>query len=345
MKLHNLEKVRLPNFSVSILVEVLDEAGLDSDVLLKQCGIPRESLGDPSAMISCQQELTAQMLFARISAARRDLWVKAGLRYRVIVYNTMGFTLATSHTLRDLLDLYEQYCDFSYTLSRFVFFDAGPETMGLTFDFSDVPRDLLDFQRCRDTVGLTVFFHEIWSGRFPFERIELANPSPVGTAFDFNAPVHGGYERTSWYWQKALMDTELPSTSTSLHTAYRRQLESLLSSMSQIDAFLERVVTYIDGAGEGSKTLSHVASLMHMSTRTLQRHLTERNVSFRALVNESRMRTAKRMLSDSSQSIAKIAWELGYSDPSCFYQAFRRSTNQSPTRYRKDISSEQREVA
>ncbi len=58
--------------------------------------------------------------------------------------------------------------------------------------------------------------------------------------------------------------------------------------------------------------------------------------SFKQLVIELRMRRAAQLLRDTERSIEEIAASVGYTDPSSFYEKFRRQFGKSPKAYRKE---------
>jgi AraC-like DNA-binding protein len=67
-----------------------------------------------------------------------------------------------------------------------------------------------------------------------------------------------------------------------------------------------------------------------MSTATLRRRLHAEGQSFAALKDARRATLARQFLQEASLSVADIATELGYSEPSAFYRAFRKWTGGSP---------------
>jgi AraC-like DNA-binding protein len=81
--------------------------------------------------------------------------------------------------------------------------------------------------------------------------------------------------------------------------------------------------------------VQEAAEIAGTSVRSLQRYLSSRQLSYSKLVSNLRFKTAKRQLAHTDQSIAEIASELGYSDPSHFARAFRRIAGVSPTEYRE----------
>lgn len=80
--------------------------------------------------------------------------------------------------------------------------------------------------------------------------------------------------------------------------------------------------------------LDAVAEAAGMSTRTLQRRLRERGLTYLNIVNRSRVQLASELLLHTNMQIREIAAALGYTDPPNFTRAFRRTTGISPQRFR-----------
>jgi AraC-like DNA-binding protein len=77
-------------------------------------------------------------------------------------------------------------------------------------------------------------------------------------------------------------------------------------------------------------TITMVANAMAMSARNLQRGLAAENTTFQALLDDARRELAVRHLSAPNATVAKVAWLVGFSEPSAFHRAFRRWTGHSP---------------
>ena len=78
-----------------------------------------------------------------------------------------------------------------------------------------------------------------------------------------------------------------------------------------------------------------LASLLNVSPTTLTRHLAKEGTNLRALGNQIRHQRACAMLRGSAQSIAQIAYLLGYRSQANFSSAFHRSSGQCPREYRQ----------
>ena len=78
-----------------------------------------------------------------------------------------------------------------------------------------------------------------------------------------------------------------------------------------------------------------IASTMGLTGKTLRRRLFQEGQSYRAIVDSMRRDAAVRLLDQSRLSVAEIGHRLGFSEPSAFHRAFRRSTGLTPVQYRR----------
>ncbi|SJN31393.1 Transcriptional regulator, AraC family [Mycetocola reblochoni REB411] len=87
-----------------------------------------------------------------------------------------------------------------------------------------------------------------------------------------------------------------------------------------------------------TRRVEDYAAVLGYSARTLNRacqRLTGKTV--KALLLERTMLEARRLLVDSSATVASIATELGFSEPTNFVSAFRREVGVTPQRFRSDL--------
>ena len=85
--------------------------------------------------------------------------------------------------------------------------------------------------------------------------------------------------------------------------------------------------------------INSVASKLNMSSRTLQRQLSNERTSFKELLQDTRSELAKQLLKKKSFTISEISFMLGYSDLGNFSRSFKRQTGLSPQEYRRESSS------
>ena len=85
-------------------------------------------------------------------------------------------------------------------------------------------------------------------------------------------------------------------------------------------------------SGEFSATA--LAHHLGMSVRSLNRLLSAEGTSYQLLLDGLRHELAARQLSDPRSSVWEVAFQLGFSDLSAFYRAFRRWTGTTPAEFR-----------
>jgi AraC-like DNA-binding protein len=85
---------------------------------------------------------------------------------------------------------------------------------------------------------------------------------------------------------------------------------------------------------DGAPGQALIAEDLCIGNRTLQRRLKEEGHSFSELLNDARLRLAKRYLRVKNLSIGETAYLLGFSDPSAFSRAFKKLSGQTATEYK-----------
>lgn len=85
---------------------------------------------------------------------------------------------------------------------------------------------------------------------------------------------------------------------------------------------------------QGPLTLASAARVLGLSTRSLQRALSDSGTSYRAEFKAFQVRRAQHFLREGSRNLAWIANEVGFSSLQHFATAFKRATGEAPSAYR-----------
>ena len=103
--------------------------------------------------------------------------------------------------------------------------------------------------------------------------------------------------------------------------------ESLLIKLKNLPVVTEGKTLPLDEAAEA----------LHMSGRSLRRHLSDLNTSYQQVTDRLKAEMAEQLLRDHSRSVAEIARHLGFGDVANFRKAFKRWLGKTPSEYRKGL--------
>src|SRR5665647_3656935 len=87
----------------------------------------------------------------------------------------------------------------------------------------------------------------------------------------------------------------------------------------------------------GEPRREEIASLLHMTDRTLQRRLNAEQVCFKNLLDEVRVEAVQKYLADNRLSLAQVSDLLGFVDQSNFFRACKRWFGVPPGLYRSQM--------
>jgi AraC-like DNA-binding protein len=113
-----------------------------------------------------------------------------------------------------------------------------------------------------------------------------------------------------------------------LLVSYLSQRKEDPTVVDQVEAYLRRAM------GSGNCTMTCCAMQLGTSPRTLQKRLTRHGTTFSRIMEQQRIRAAKRALLDTNCTLDQIADRLGYAEKSSLIRAFKRATKSTPSTFR-----------
>lgn len=156
----------------------------------------------------------------------------------------------------------------------------------------------------------------------------------------FQAPVLFDCARNEVVFEATDLDKPQRHAEPRLQEVLERQLEGLMAQLPPDHSLVSRVKGHlVDHLLDGEPAVGTVAAKMRLSSRTLQRRLTDEGTSFAKLLADVRCEEARRHLQKSQTSINEVAFLLGFLEVSAFHRAFKRWTGQTPAEYRRSFRS------
>ncbi len=156
-------------------------------------------------------------------------------------------------------------------------------------------------------------------------------------------PVHFEYPTLMTTIPVRFMSMRIDNSDPKLRQILEKQAMALMEphapSSDEYSDFFETLQQHIwNGMQDGQFSAEEVAGKMGYSLRSFYRKLSENGHSYRSILDDARLRLAKRYLSDFSLSHTEVALLLGYSEQSSFIRAFRNWMGITPGEYREQIA-------
>ena len=174
--------------------------------------------------------------------------------------------------------------------------------------------------------------------RIPLRTLDFACPAPVHRQDYhkfFGAPVLFDQPVTRLVFSSSYLSLPIIRSDVALESFLREAPANILIRYRHDNDLSARVRAQLNALPMADwPSLEELASGLGMSVPTLRRRLRGEGQSFGTIKDELRFVTAERLLQENSLSVAAVAAELGYSEPSAFYRAFHKWMGQSPGRFR-----------
>ncbi|WP_426131354.1 AraC family transcriptional regulator [Pararhizobium sp. PWRC1-1] len=176
--------------------------------------------------------------------------------------------------------------------------------------------------------------------RLPIRRVDFrCSAPPVGTDYRlfFGAPVRFDQPQTRLIFDAQFLKLPPIRDERSLRDFLRHAPANILVRYRH-DAGLAATIREKLHASSPSAwpSLEVLADRLRLSVATLRRRLQLEGENYRSLKDEMRRALAMEALLNGNLSVADLAIELGFSEPSAFHRAFRKWAGVSPASFRRN---------
>jgi AraC-like DNA-binding protein len=166
---------------------------------------------------------------------------------------------------------------------------------------------------------------------FPFPR------PPHGSVYPLLFPGPVSFEAARAHFALDAKYLALPQRrdDAQLRTMLQRALPLTVLQYRRDRLLVQRVRRLLAERPDEPHDADAVARQLHVSTRTLHRHLGQEGASLQALKDEVRRDRAVELLARTARPVKAVARAVGFSDEKSFSRAFRGWTGRSPRAYRR----------
>ena len=330
------QRMALPAAYLKLFVQHAAAMGLDVEPLLEGTGLSVKGLLTTEQAIDFD---TVHRLLGRVRQRFGEGWHLAlGERFTVPAHGALGFAVVTAPDGRSAVEVLLRYFGIrgpflwpsgavegeEYVI-RFHESQALGEERGLLIELALLSmQGLIERPLGHTLKGARLAF------AFPKPSYHEALERSFHADLRFDARRHTLRLPLAWLAQPCALHDE------AMHRyLLARCEEELLETAGGLPAevAVRQALLATPGHMPG---LGEIAAAQNLSTRTLIRRLKRGGTSYRAIREAVRRTLATDYLDNSSLSISRIAYRLGYQDPSNFGRAFRGWFGVSPGSYRKN---------
>jgi len=317
-----------------VLLERLEEHRIHLPALIRRAGLPSTFLDD-ERVFATTSELFA--LWRAVGEMSEDpaIGLRLGAEQRVERFDPIAIAAVCSKSFRDAVERFGRYkrlvCPEEVRVRttkdeasiEFVFVEADDVEPEILVDLC-LSRILSIGRRGTDKLTRAL---RLELKRAPQHRDLLE--SHFGCRVRFKA------ERNLLIFDRGDFDLPFVTHNAELLAAVQGPLEAELTARSARLSAGDQVKLALKRSLAGKRpTVEQVAQDLGLSVRTLQRRLTDAEVSFQQVVEDTRRELARRYLKDGDVELKEAAYLLGYEDPNSFFRAFQSWEGTSPGEWR-----------
>ncbi len=313
---------------------ILAEVGVDHADVLRRAQLPEDLLNRDNVRLTTESFLR---FFEALDASVGDstFWVRLTEAMSPEFFEPPVFaSLCSPH----LAKAAERLARFKPLIGPIVIdVHDGPEQLELTYRWQDAPRKQPAYMHGLEALFVTklarlgtrqrirpssVVVPELPRDPLPFEEylgIRMERGEVIRVIFDA-ADAHQPFltaNRAMW-------------------NIFEPELRKRLSDLEGDATFAERTrAVLMEALPSGQLGMNNVAQRLAVSSRTLQRRLSEEGTSFKTVVDDTRESLARHYLRRTQLTATEIAYLLGFDEATSFFRAFHRWTGTTPEALRQ----------
>ncbi len=324
---------RIPTSFVLALYEYLDQQGTDSARVLP---LPR-----PPADMPLNADLPIDDWRQLLESAARQLndpmlGLHLGQTIAPRHIGVLGYVIMASENLGEALERLHRYQRLIYDVTPLEVRATGPAIELVWGADHGRPGPLVD------ETAITALMHlcrQITRSDLAPVSVAFINPTPEDPSpytDYFGCPVYFERTETVLRLDAEALKQPLCTADPAMLVVLEEQADSLLTRLTTLSPLVHQVRRHISRLlPEQNPNIDTVAEGMGLSTRTMQRQLSQAGTSFLKEVAAVRREIAERYLRETNLGLVDIALLLGYSEHSAFTRSFVRWTGKTPMEYRK----------
>ncbi|MDF1779794.1 MAG: AraC family transcriptional regulator ligand-binding domain-containing protein [Alcanivoracaceae bacterium] len=312
---------------------MLQRAGIDPEPVFARHGLSVADTGNPQAFIEAE---ASTGLLTDVEALMNDasIGIRAARLGEYSTFGGLGVALAAGGSVMSVL---QRITRFHRLISDVVTSELSEDDQFIAIHFtsrgdhSPHPQAILFVMACivrllRLRISPTLNPAKV-AGPFVSEEFSAAI-----TRY-FRAPIETA-QHFSLFFDRDSARMTLQSSDTQLAAMLDATLNQRLAEVEKGSLVVQLSLWVEEGLPEGEPSLGDAAKKFNLSVRSLQRRLSEEELTWKQLIENTRKTLVERHLRTPGMSVTQLAFLLGFSDVSSFSRAFKKWYGVAPSQFK-----------
>lgn len=331
------ERIYAP-YKIEMLVEILAEQGIPVEASLRGSGLEVSEIHNPDAQTSVRQYLSVCQNAVRLSTDPATPF-KVGLRMHLSAYGMYGYALMCSVTMRDFFNLGVKYHKLA-TPTLTIEWREEPEAAVWVFPdafLSGPSKELKQFLFEQQFAQHVTHLKDVAGKDCVPTRAHFVYPAPRHAALYeelLGCPCFFGQDAYELVYPHALLDQKPQLAHRLTSTLLQETCDRLIGKAKTSSGTAGEVYQLLMRTPGLFPTMQAVAAELHMTPRTLRRHLEAQSLTFVEIIDDVRCSLATEYLKTTELNVDDIAVLVGFTEATSFRRAFKRWTGKAPSEYR-----------
>ena len=318
----------------STLPRKLEELGLSPGVVLRRAGLPVGLFSQEKIFLSTEEFFALHEGIAQ-SSDDPGIGLKLGNEERVERYDPVKLAAISARSFEDAVERVSRYKQLTCPEAIRVVQRGNESAIQFVWLLAHEKEPALLVDVC---FAWIVSMAQRGIGRpISPKRVEFQRASVNREVYEahFHCHVRFKAKQNALVFSKADMELPFVTHNADLLATVAPQLEAELRKQTAQKTFSEQVKGILKQLIAGQRPgIQDLATELHLSTRTLQRRLTDEGTTFQSLLDDARRELARHYLLHSTRELNETAYLLGYEDANSFFRAFHNWEGTSPGKWR-----------
>ena len=302
---------------------------ISPDRVLRRAGLPLDSFRDEEARITAAEHYAIWHAITA-EAKRPDLPLALGKAQAHVPYNVAVYAFSCSPNMEMGADRLALFKPLVGPIGLEVERSAG--TFSITFTSSDPDAPLPSGLGAFEVAYFIELVRILTAEHVVPVAVGLIAPLEVQSEFEEHLGLAAKLSNaTKIVFSRE--DARLPfvSANAELWAGFQETLTARLLERDR-DALMSARVkkALLEILPSGRSSVEDVCDRLHVSKRSLQRHLKTEGQTFQAILDATRSELSMQYLAKDDISVEEISYLLAFRDPNSFYRAFRNWTGMTP---------------